>query len=64
MAAMNNKTQNRRDDIESLYFVLAYVAGFTSPFEKKKFKDLYEQKEQFSGNKLYLVRTHSLFMLL
>lgn len=55
-AAMNNMTQSRRDDIESLYFVLTCLAGFTSPFEKKKFKDLLKRKEQFCTHLLNIVR--------
>lgn len=44
---MANMTQSPRDDMESLYYVLTYLAGFTAPFEAKDSKKMANEKEKF-----------------
>lgn len=45
---------SRRDDIESLYYVLTYIVGGVSLFEKKG-DDLYKNKVTFCNNATYMV---------
>lgn len=53
---MDNLTQFRRDDIESLYYVLADLAGFTELFGKKNKKDFAGEKFDFCTRQPYVVR--------
>lgn len=55
MGAMQNTPQCRLDDIESLYYVLAYLAGITSPFEEKDPTKLMTAKDQFCIDFPYIV---------
>lgn len=61
--AMANMTQGRRDDIESLYFVLLHLAGLSSTYVDKNFRDLYKEKEKLSVNLTHIV-SHSFFSLI
>lgn len=58
--AMANMTQSRRDDIESLYYILAYLAGITSPFEGKDLKKLAGEKSKFCENLPHIVSYFSI----
>lgn len=55
-AAMGNMSQSKRDDIESLYYVLAHLAGFKSVFEVKEPKKLHDDKFLFCSNHHFIVR--------
>lgn len=57
-SAMVKRTQSRRDDIESLYYLLTYLSGITPP-QGNDMKKLFSDKDQFCKNFDHIVRFSS-----
>lgn len=54
-SATNQRTQSRRDDIESLYYLIAFLFGIPLP-RGNDTKELYSDKDQFCKDSEHIVR--------